>query len=318
MWHTLKIVCMTATLLMLAACSKDAAVAVDQTDKKSVVDENGGGLTLNAEQRDAMGLVTAKLAAVSYRGQLTGYGAVMSFETLAQADADIATAEASATQSAAAAARAKALAAGDDAAVSRETWETASAKAATDQAAVLLAQRKSDVAFGPNAPWHNAAQRTAVLQRLQAGRTALVKVTFPLGTFDAKALNVARVGPDSKRWDATSVWEAPADSSIPGRSEFALVDGSDLAQGERIVATVALGAPQAGVRVPATALILGESDAWIYVKHDASFKRVRLDISHPDGDGYFTTALEPDQEVVTGGAGQLYALEINPSSKSED
>jgi hypothetical protein len=303
-----------ATLLALAACGKGAPEA----DKKEEAKEEAPGVTLTEEQSESMGLETAKLATASYRGQTTGYGVVMTFDAIAQSDADTASAEAAAVQSQAAAARARALSTGEDAAVSRETYEAAAAKAATDQTAVLLARRKADAAFGPGAPWRSAAQRAAILARLQSGRTVLVKVTFPIGAAVApQRFSVSRMGANGKSWPTGAVWNAPADATIPGRSLFALVDGSGLAQGERVIATIPTGAPQSGVLVPRSALVMGESDSWAYLKTgENTYLRSRIDTSRPEGDGYFVTqGFTPGQEVVTTGAGQLYAREINPSTE---
>lgn len=320
MRHEMRLAVLTAALLMLTACGKGAPDADDAPKKQATHQGSGPGLGLSAEQSEAMGLDTVTLTAVSHRDQLAGYGTVLMFDTLAQTEADTVSAEAAAVQSAAAAARARELAFGDDAAISRETLEAVTSKAATDQAAVLLARRKADATFGINAPWRNDAQRSAVLARLQSGRTVLVKASFPLGAaVDAKSFNVARLAVNGTIWNTATVWAAPADSTLPGRSLFALIDGSDLVSGERIIATLPLGKPQPGVLVPATALVLGESDAWAYVKKDDTYLRTRIDISHPEGDGYFVAAgLEPGQEIVTSGAGQLYAREINPSSGPED
>ena len=317
----IKFAVLAAALLMLAAGGKGKPDD-DDAPKKQITahKDDGPGLVLTAEQSEAMGLETATLAAVSHRDQLAGYGSVQMLDTIAQADADTTSAEAVAAQSAAAAARAKELASGDDAAISRETWEVANAKATTDQAALLLARHKADATFGLNAPWRSGAQRSAILARLQSGRTVLVKASFPIGaSINAKSFSITRLGANSKGWDTASVWEAPADTAIPGRSLFALVDGSDLAAGERVIATLTVGAPQKGVLVPATALVLGESETWAYIKNADTYLRTRIDISHPEGDSYFVaTGLEPGQEVVTSGAGQLYAREINPSTGPED
>jgi len=306
-----------AALLALCACGKGTPAA----DKKEEAKEEEPGITLTEEQSEGLGLQTAKLASASFRGQLTGYGMVMTFDTIAQSDADSASAEAAAAQSQAAAARARDLSTGEDAAVSRETYEAATAKAATDQAAVLLARRKADAAFGPDAPWRTSAQRTAILARLQSGKSVLLKVTFPIGaTVAPQRFTVSRMGVNGKGWNTGTVWNAPADAAIPGRSLFALVDGSDLAQGERVIATIPTGAPQAGVLVPRSALIMGESDSWAYLKTgENTYVRSRIDTSHPDGDGYFVNGgFSPGQEVVTAGAGQLYAREVNPSTEPAD
>ncbi|HTQ99895.1 MAG TPA: hypothetical protein VMH83_07890 [Candidatus Acidoferrum sp.] len=324
MRQTIKITALLVALLLMAACGK--AGPDDDDAKKKAADKvadkkDSPGIELTAEQSQALGLVTVKLQAISHRDQVTGYGQVLAVDTIVQDDAVIVAAEATAAQSVLAAARAKELYSGDEPAISREVWELAVTKSSVDQAALVLARRKAAVAFGLNAPWRSSnEQRTAVLAKLLAGTTVMVKVTFPPGTtLNAKSFNVARVGTDGKQWTATSVWEAPADAAIPGRSLFALVDGSGLVPNERVIAGIAIGDLQQGVRVPATALVLGESDGWVYVKHDDAYVRTRIDTSHPDGDGYFVAAgLEPEQEVVTGGAGQLYAREINPANKADD
>ena len=316
MRHGMKVVALAA-LLALSACGKGTPAA----DTKEAAKEEAPGITLTAEQSQGLGLQTARLAAADYRGQITGYGMVMAFDAIAQSDADIASAEAAAAQSQAAAARARELSTGEDAAVSRETYEAAAAKAATDSAAVLLARRKAEAAFGTGAPWRNAARRAAILARLQSGRTVLVKVTFPIGSaVPPQRFSVTRIGANGKSWTTSAAWDAPADAAIPGRSLFALIDGSDLAQGERIIATIPTGAPQAGVLVPRSALIMGESDSWAYLKTKAdTYLRTRIDTSRPEGDGYFITeGLKPGQEVVTAGAGQLYAREINPATEPAD
>jgi hypothetical protein len=306
-----------AALLALTACGKGAPAA----DKKEEAKDEGPGITLTAEQSEGLGLETAKLVSTSYRGQLTGYGMVMTFDAIAQSDADTASAEAAAAQSQAAAVRAKDLSTGEDAAVSREAYEAAAAKAATDQTAVLLARRKAGAAFGTGAPWRGASRRAAILARLQSGRSVLVKVSFPIGTaVTAQKFSVTRMGTGSKSWSTGAVWDAPADATIPGRSLFALVDGSDLAQGERVIAVIPTGAPQAGVLVPQNALVMGESDSWAYlrIKPD-TYLRTRIDTSRPEGDGYFVAeGLKGGQEVVTAGAGQLYAREINPATEAAD
>jgi hypothetical protein len=159
------------------------------------------------------------------------------------------------------------------------------------------------------------------MARLQSGRSALVHVTFPLGSFATpKSLTITRLSGEPKSWTATTVWDAPADPSIPGRSLFALLDGSDLAQGERVTASIPVGAPQAGALVPANALILGESDAWAYLKTGPNtYLRTRIDTSRPMDGGYFVTqGIKPGQDVVTSGAGMLYAHEVNPSTEAED
>jgi hypothetical protein len=315
-WTALALTALLATSLTLAGCGKSDTEADKKDDKAS-----GPGVTISAEESKSMGLAAAPVETTTYRGQVSGFGMVMALDAIGQTDADVVTAQAAAAQSGAAADRARALSTGADAAVSRETYEAAQAKAAADQAALALATRKRDAAFGLNAPWHDSAERTAIMARLQSGRTVLVRATFPLGAAVApKSLTVSRLGTAGKSWATSTVWDAPADPSIPGHGVFALVDGSDLAQGERVIASVPVGAAQSGVVVPSNALVLGESDAWVYLQTgDNTYLRTRIDISRPMGNGYFVSqGIASGQKVVTSGAGMLYAHEVNPSSEAAD
>jgi hypothetical protein len=305
-------------LLALSACSKSDTEADKKDDKDS-----GPGISLTAEQSKSLGLASVAAQSTSYHAQASGYGVVMALDAIGQTDADVVTAQAAATQSSAAAARARDLSTGADAAVSRETYEAAESKASADQAALALAIRKRDAAFGLHAPWRDSGERAAIMARLQSGETVLVRVTFPLGiAATPKTLTISRVGTGGKSWNATTVWEAPADPALPGHGMFALVDGSDLAQGERVIAQVPIGAPQNGVVVPATALVISDGENWVYLENgDNHYLRTRIDISKPEGEGYFVAAgsgIAPGAKVVTSGAGLLLSREINPSTDTGD
>lgn len=308
-----------ALSLLLAACGPGAA-----PDKKEDKDA-GPGVNLTAEEVKGLGIETAVAASAKFQKEVTGYGVVTALDSIAQTDADYMTASAAATQSAAAATRARALGAGDEAAVSREVVEAAASKAAADQAALALARRKADAVFGIHAPWSNPAERAAIMARLGSGKTNLVHVTFPLGTLGRAApaaIKITRLGADGQSWMSAKVWDAPSDPAFPGRGFYALVDGSDLAQNEHVMAAIAVGASESGILVPASALLMGEGEASVYVETGANhFLRSRIDIGKPMANGYFVrpgAGIVPGQKVVTQGAGLLLSHEINPSSAAED
>jgi len=308
-----------AALLLLAACGKPAA------DKPVEKEAETPGLTLKAEEIASLGIATVPAQAASWRQQISGYGVVTALDAIAVNDAEVMTAQAAAAQSQAAAARARSLATGEEAAVSREVVETAQRKAADDQAALMLARRKTDAAFGHNAPWHDAASRQAIMARLASGRSVLVRVTFPLGALGnatPATLQIARLGANPKSWTTSTIWEAPSDKTFPGRGFYALLDGSDLAQNEHVTATVPVGAVQAGVTVPAAALIYGDNEAWVYVRtQPETFLKTKIDIGKPLGDGYFVAdgaGIRVGQPVVTSGAGLLLARQTNPSTEAEE
>jgi hypothetical protein len=307
-------------LALPVACSNG-----ESAPEKPAATGPAAGVALNAAQAQALGIVTVPAQAAEYAARAEGFGVIVSLETFAQAYAEVATASAAASQSAAAAARARSLAGGEDAAVSREVLDSAESKAVADQAALALAQRKSEAAFGVHAPWHSAADRRKVMDRLSQGHAVLVHVTFPLGALaDARPqeITVARIGPNAPRWHTRVVWPAPADPALPGNGYFALLEGSDLLQGEHVTATTAVGSQLAGIWVPAAALLLSEGDSWVYVATGKNeYRRVRADASRPDRAGYVlgaTAGIAPGQPVVVTGAGLLLARELNPTGSGGD
>src|SRR5690348_15711695 len=199
-------------LLAVTACGKQ-----DAEEKKPAAEkaEAETGVSLKAEEIKSLGIVTQPAQSASYRAAVSGYGVVVALDTFAQLDADVMTAQAAAAQSQAAANRARSLATGEEAAVSREVVETASAKAAADQAALMLAQRKAEASLGRGAP-----TLATVRSRLASGGSVLVRATFPLGALGndmPRQLRVTRLGAEHQSWAARTIWEAPADPSFPGR-----------------------------------------------------------------------------------------------------
>jgi hypothetical protein len=283
-----------------------------------------GRLVLSEDQVKSLGITTVAAQAAQFRSGVSGYGTVVPLDTIGQADSDFLTAQAAAAQSAAAAARARFLFSAEGGAVSRESMEAAQSKAAADQAALALARRKAEAIFGHNAPWEKAGSRRAIMDRLTAGRTVLVRVTFPLGslTQPPSQLFVARLGVNAARWPAAAIWEAPADPTFPGPGILALVEGSNLAQNDHVIATVPTGAPVAGVTVPAAAIVYSEDRAWAYMEiAPRSYRRVPVSTASATEGGYFAAqggGLAPGARLVTAGAGLLLARERNPSTEAEE
>ncbi len=171
-----------------------------------------------------MGIVTAEAKAIMHAPETTGFGVVLAHESIAAAVAELDTAAATERQSRAALDRAQRLA-GTAGAMPAETLETAQRQAAVDQAALELSRRKLSSTFGQNSPWSSQSNSPQLLA-LARGDARLVRVTFPLGTGgDAMPasvrlahINASRGG---KSIETRSLWSAPADATVPGRSYFA-------------------------------------------------------------------------------------------------
>jgi hypothetical protein len=300
-------------LFVLAGC--DDKSSGKAADKPAAAPELG--VILSAEDAAHLGIRTAPVRAARFTPQIHGYGAVAGFEALAQAVSDVATAEAAARQSAATLRRNLSLAAA--AAISREGLDAAQKQAATDAAALTLARRKEATSYGRNAPW--LGRNRALLAKLARGELVLVHVTLPLAAVGTpEELIVERVGhlSNATGWTTKEIWNAPADAAIPGRGFFALIAGSNLAEGDRLLVSMPFGAPVAGVLIPADAMVLNGDRAWFYTAEGGDvFARHPLDVARPMDGGYFTTGLAAGKNVVVQGAGLLLSRELNPSSSGD-
>ena len=317
-------------VLLLYGCHRtpgaaDAGAAADakpSADAKAARLEASAGVTLTAEQRDKMGLATETLEAADFTPEIAGYGVVVGHETVAQSVAELISAEATARQSEAALARSRRLS-GTPGAVSADVEESSQRQAAVDAAALGLAKEKLSSILGRNPPWKDGERRT-MLQEISDGSIKLLRVTFPLGALAGpppKSLRAAPIGASAAdaRWKITAVWAAPADASVPGRSFFALLRADDAAEGERLSAWAPHGAPQAGVTIPAAAVVISDGKYWCYVeKPPGTYVRTEIDVANSVAAGYFVAAgFAAGDKVVTAGVGQLLAQELNSGSESD-
>ena len=320
--HTLTIVCCA---LLLGACGKKADTPADQS---SAADEAEAiGVDLDADQQAKLGVSVAPIAAADYRDKISGQGAVVDIQSVAQAIADLTTAEAAATASTAALDRAQGLYKADTA-ISREALEAAKRQAVSDEAALALARTKASLAFGPGAPWLKANRASAIMKQLASGNAVIVHAAFPsgLGGDQPSALTIRKIGsaPDGPAWTATDVWSGPADPSVPGPNLFGYVENAKgLTQGDHIAASVATGATESGVVVPASAVVIAGGQAWCYsVENGDRFVREPVDLGRPIAGGYFeangsASGLKPGDKIVVAGAGLLLARETGGGEEED-
>jgi hypothetical protein len=332
--------CMAA-MLLLCGChkalsneQKPAAGAPGETpasagasqseakDKATTGEGSEEGVSLKPEEIEKMGIVTSEARAITSEPEAAGFGVVAAHETIAQAVAELRTAIAAAHQSHSALERSKRLA-GTPGAMPADTQETAERQAAADRAALELARQRLSSTFGQNPPWRNA-ENSRELSVLASGQTKLVRVTFPLGSIDDTTpnsvrlahINVTQVG---KSWQSNSVWRAPADASVPGRSFFAILKSGEVSEGDHLMAWAPVGAPESGVLVPAAAALISAGKFWCYIeKEPGTFVRTEFDPGRPTPDGYFVKeGITAGDKIVTASAGQLLARESNPSTEPQ-
>jgi hypothetical protein len=299
-----------------------AVVAAAQEPDEDEAPERS--VTLDTATVARLGISTAQVESAQFRAETNGYGVVMAFDALAQTDADLTTAETATQTSKAALMRARELYA-DQVSVSRQTVEAAERQAVADAAQLALAQRRASAVWGQGSPLRTPQQRSTLLGRLAAGDVALVRVTFSsaaIGDGSPASLRMKRVDAPATAngWTATTIWGAPADPTVPGRSFFAIVERArGLSAGERLLVFLPDGRAQQGVVIPSAAVLIAEGQAWYYAAEIlpliipmapfVDFTRQTLDLGMPTPSGYFVPNGMPGQSVVVQGAGLLLARE---------
>jgi hypothetical protein len=299
---------------------KDAGKDADDDDDDK--DKDKQGVTLTADQVGKLGITVEPAKALEHRDEAIGYGVVMNHDAIAQAAADLTTAEATARLSSSSLARARKLK-GTPGAVSADVEETAAQKSEVDAAALIATQQKLSSIFGMNPPWKKGDTGGAV-QALAGGRYKLLRATFPVGTLpdeDPTTIRAARIGTvkAGSGWRSSDVWDAPADTTVPGRSFFALLKTQEPREGERLQVFAPVGAASSGVVVPGAAAILSGGKYWCYVqKSPGTFSRVEIDTSTPVADGYFVKeGIAAGDNIVTSAAGQLLAKETGAAAEPD-
>jgi hypothetical protein len=309
------------TFLLLAGCQQapSAAAAQSQTAEKkeegNAAAAEAEGVTLKPEEIEKAGIKTTPAAASRHAPEVGGYALVITREAIAQAVADLSTAAAMERQSRAALARSKSLA-GTPGAMAIEAQEAAERQATVDQASLQLAERKLSALYGRNAPWKDD-YASPELTTLARGESKLVRVTFPLGALGAsvpKTLRLAHMSESlgGKSFESDTLWSAPADSSLPGRSFFAILRGSDVSEGERLLAWAPVGAAEPGVLIPYAAVLINGGKYWCYVEEKPGlFVRKEIDPGMPTDQGYFVKeGVAAGANLVTTSAGELLAREL--------
>ncbi len=311
---------------LLAACGKGADAPADKSSTAS--DEAEAiGIELDADQQAKLGVTIAPLAATEYQDEITGQGAVVDVQSIAQAIADLTTAEAAATASSAALERAQGLYKADTA-ISREALEAAKRQAVSDQANLALARTKASIAFGPGAPWLKANRAGEIMKRLASGTAVVFHAAFPSGLdgTEPSALTIRKIGGalDGPSWTTADVWAGPADSTVPGPNLFGYVENAKgLSSGDHVTAAIAAGAKQAGVIIPNSAIVIAGGQAWCYAVMDGNrFVREPIDLGHPASGGYFepsgaANGFKPGGKVVIAGAGLLLARETGGGEEED-
>ncbi len=200
-------------------------------------------LVLTPEEREKLGITTAPAQAITFTDSSTAFGVVLSHDSIAQAVADLETAAGAAHLSEIALTRAQKLATGPGA-LGVDTLETLQKQKSADQAAFSLARRKITAVVGVRFPWQGAESDAGVLNALASGDAKLVRATFRVRRVRRSRAQEPANHPTGarrrgirglkRRPDRDPRLDAPQDPNLPGRSFFALLRKTDIAEGSRL------------------------------------------------------------------------------------
>jgi hypothetical protein len=284
-------------------------------------EKKGAAVTLTPEQIKKLGIVTEAAKSAKYSREIPGFGVVMPHEPIAAAVAEFVAAQATARQLQSALARQRRLA-GTLGAVSADILEASVQQEAVGIAQLHLSQQKLTALVGQDPPW--ADSDTAELGKLSTGKLQLLRMTFPQDVMSQKMprqIRAAHIGASepASSWNATKIWNAPADATVPGRSLFALLDSRYAAEGERLQVWASTGAAEEGVFVPLAATLMHESKYWCYLeKEPGKFSRTEVDIDKPTAGGYVVLdGIAQGDRLVVSAAGQLLAQEMGSGAEPD-
>ena len=288
-------------------------------------------VTLDAAARRDAGIETAKLAAVDFQRRLHGFGSVLELSAMgerarswAEARARREGARARAAGSATVYKRDQALIA-DGRSLSLAQLQAAEEAFSSDQAALAEAveqERAEEQAAGREwgpvlgpALWSARAQGGVAAAELLAGRSVLLRIVLPAGAIGGAAPPRAEA-----RWAGGTAVEialvSPAprsDPALQGPAYFYSAPASSgLVPGANVVAELPVGAPQAGVLLPASAVVWWQGRAWVFLETEADrFTRTEIAGDRQTADGrVFAAGLPATADVVVQGAQMLLSEEF--------
>lgn len=297
-----------------AADTPEASAAAKTAEKPK---ENP--LHIPADKRAAAGIVLAKPAEAELKPEVEAFGRVLDPAPFVALVAEQETTRAALAASEKEVQRVRQLfAAGGNA--SAQAVETAEAAVGRDRAALASARARLLAGWGP------ALARTAdlafVTDALEKGR-ALVRLDVLPGEPPAENPKTARIGlPGSAEYFEAEVFgPAPvADPQIQGASYLAMLRERALPAGAAVRGTLpGIGETQKVLTVPRSAVVYHQGSAWIYVLgEEDTFERKLVTTGRSLGnDVALLGGAEADEQIVTTGAQQLLAAELQAGGAEE-
>lgn len=279
-------------------------------------------ITLDEADQAKLGVETARLARETVKMSAPAFVRVLDPAALAVLDADLAAAEAAAKASLRERDRLARLAAAD-ASASRQAAEAAAARASADLAQARALKRRLSVEWAPALAAMAADARTALIDGLVAGETALIRADA-LGAPAGDATEISIDAGDGAPVIATPIGRAgAADPRMRTLGVIAIAKDAVadlLPPGGAFSGRITSGGEIAGVVIPRDAAIRLEGADWAYVQTgDAAFERREISGAVRTQQGWFVTqGFSAGEKLVVSGAGSLLGVERADESAEAD
>ncbi len=299
-------------VLLVLATFAHAQDADDDDD--AAKNATGQTPTLNKEQRDAVGIVVAKVVAAKPAERAAAFGQVLDPAALITELGEIDANRAAERAANAEVARLQGLYKAG-ASASLRSLEAAQAEQAKAHAQAEAASTRFSLRWSPLAAAN--AKRQKLIDALASGKGALVRVDLPgqqsVGTVpDSATIDIDGI---AVKGDVLGALTQASDA----QSASLLVSIADPPNGLAVGARVAValsGAAKSGFLVPRGAILYEQGGAFVYHELAAkagdektSYARKSVTLLMPSGDGWLVGGLDDDDRIVVHGAGVLWSLE---------
>jgi hypothetical protein len=282
-------------------------------------EEKPNPLCVPAAKRAAAGIVLAKPTEAESVPEVEAFGRVLDTTPLVTLSAELDTARAASMASEKELDRAnKLFAAGGNA--SAQTVEAAEANAARDHAAVSSAQARLLASWG-----RDIAKNLDPISKALADDAILVRLDLLPGEAVGAAPKTARLNfpGTNSAFEAEVLGTAPvADPQVQGASFLTLLRGHPLPAGAGLRGTLpGVGEAAKVLVVPRSTIVYHQGSAWVYVLGEEDIfarKLVSLGRSMGDEGVAITQGLAADEQVVTTGAQQLLAAELQAGGAPDE
>lgn len=293
-------------LIALLACA--SAEAQDQNLPGDI------DVAMSAADQSRLGVTTVRLESTDIADTVEGTARVLDIGGLASLDAEISSASAAAEASASDAKRMGLLVA-DDLNTSRQSFESARARAQSDAAALRFASQRVALEWGPGIAKLGDTGRHELVEQITSGTAALLRVDplFP-GSIAAGAVRLETTAKDARVESEVLGLAANADARLQTAGLLVVLRGesaSTLRPGRVVAAEIETGEPLSGVILPRESLIRAEGRTWAYLRRDAGrFVRREILDAKIVSDGWFVSShFAAGDNLVTAGAESLYGVE---------